>query len=80
MYNNRKNHKYLTMSLLTIIIVMAGTLVIGQILQTTLAQTTAGPIGQKVGQAAQKIAGQVTSGNQTANKTVGGGLKSKVGG
>jgi len=60
------------MSLLTIIIVMAGTLVIGQILQTTLAQTTAGPIGQKVG--------QVMSGNQTANKTVGGGLKSKVGG
>lgn len=79
MYNNRENHKYLTMFLLTIIIVM-GTLVIGQILQTTLAQTTAGPIGQKVGQAAQKIAGQVMSGNQTANKTVGGGLKSKVGG
>jgi hypothetical protein len=55
-------------------------LAIGQILQTTLAQTTAGQIGQKVGQAAQKMAGQVMSDNQTANQTVGGGLKSKVGG
>jgi hypothetical protein len=80
MYKNQENRKYLTMSLLAIIIVMVGTLAIGQILQTTLAQTTAGQIGQKVGQAAQKMAGQVMSGNQTANQTVGGGLKSKVGG
>jgi hypothetical protein len=80
MYKNQENRKYLTMSLLAIIIVMVGTLAIGQILQTTLAQTTTGQIGQKVGQAAQKMAGQVMSGNQTANQTVGGGLKSKVGG
>jgi hypothetical protein len=80
MYKNQENRKYLTMSLLAIIIVIVGTLAIGQILQTTLAQTTAGQIGQKVGQAAQKMAGQVMSDNQTANQTVGGGLKSKVGG
>ena len=58
------------------------TLVTDQILQTSLAQTTAGQLGQKVGQAAKTKAGQVMSGNktgnQTANQTVGGGLKSKV--
>ncbi len=65
MYKNQENRKYLTMSLFAIIIVIVGTLAIGQILQTTLAQTTAGQIGQKVGQAAQKMAGQVMSDNQT---------------
>ena len=69
------------MSLFAIIIVIVGTLAIGQILQTTLAQTTAGQIGQKVGQAAQKMAGQVMSDNLgQLNQTVGGGYKSKVGG
>ncbi|HEY7080816.1 MAG TPA: hypothetical protein VH500_14020 [Nitrososphaeraceae archaeon] len=66
MLKNQKNCKYLTITLLAILIVVAGTLTAGQILQT------------------EKAAGQAMSGNntgnQTANQTVGGGLKSKVGG
>jgi hypothetical protein len=80
MYKNKENRKYLTLSLLAIIVVLVGTLAIGQIVQTSMAQTTAGQIGQKVGEAAKSMAGKVMGGNQTANQTVGGGLKSKVGG
>ena len=50
--------------------VLVGTLAIGQIVQTSLAQTTAGQIAQKVGQAAEKVAGQVMSGNKTGNQTL----------
>jgi preprotein translocase subunit SecG len=66
MLKNQNNRKYLIITLLVILIVMAGALTIGQILQT------------------EKATGQAMSGNntsnQTANQTVGGGLKSKVGG
>ena len=66
MYINKENRKYLTITLIAILVVLVGTLAIGQILQT------------------EKVAGQGMNGNQTdnqtANKTVGGGLKSKVGG
>lgn len=84
MFKNQKNRKYLTISLLAAIAVMVGTLVTGQILQTSLAQTTGGQLGQKVGQAAKTMVGKVVggnkTGNQTANQTVGGGLKSKLSG
>jgi len=66
MLRNQNNRKYLTITVLVILVVMAGTIIIDQTLQT------------------EKAAGQAMSdnntGNQTANQTVGGGLKSKVGG
>ena len=42
MFKNQENRKYLTMSLLAIIAVLAGTLAISQILETAMAQTTPG--------------------------------------
>ena len=66
MYKNQDNRKYLSITLIAILVVLVGTLAIGQILQT-----------EKV--AGQGMSGNQT-GNQTANQTVGGGLKSKVGG
>jgi len=66
MHKNQENRKYLTITLIAILVVLVGTLAIGQALQT-----------EKV--AGQGMSGNQT-GNQTANKTVGGGLKAKVGG
>ena len=47
MFKNQENRKYLTMSLLAIIAVMAGTLAISQILETAMAQTTGNNTGNK---------------------------------
>ena len=69
MFKNQENRKYLTMSLLAIIAVMAGTLAISQILETAMAQTTPGN----------------NTGNQTGNQSghpLGklGALKNAIGG
>ncbi len=49
MFKNQENRKYLTMSLLAIIAVMAGTLAISQILETAMAQTTGNNTGNQTG-------------------------------
>ena len=69
MYKNKENSKYLTISLLAIIAVLVGTLAVSPMVQISLAQTTAGQLGQKAGEAAKSMAGQVMSGNKTGNQT-----------
>ena len=69
MYKNQVNSKYFTISLLAVVAVLVGTLATNQIIQISLAQTTTGQLGQKVGQAAKSMAGQAMSGNQTGNQT-----------
>ncbi len=49
MFKNQENRKYLTMSLLAIIAVLAGTVVISQILETAMAQTTGNNTGNQTG-------------------------------
>ena len=49
MFKNQENRKYLTMSLLAIIAVLAGTLAISQILETAMAQTTGNNTGNQTG-------------------------------